>query len=217
VERYWGILDKLSLDALSGSSPENIIVDDNKAIRGYILLCEYELEMRENGYIADSTYKLWADGIQSQFEQPIFKEIWKNVLEEAEEHRTFPYIHLRRLLSEEGTTGYDPPRSEDTSLETQASGPGGAKRSVTHLGCAHSPFAATRRQGTIAGRRIGAPDRGRAHIATRDAPLGTAPGNLDCPRRPVQPPTRHTIGRRDFLCTDPSTGTARLALDSRPA
>lgn len=101
-------LDKLSLDALSGSSPENIINDDNKTIRGYIFLCEDELEMRENGYIADTTYKLWADGIQSQFEQPMFKEIWKNVLEEAEEHRTFPYIHLRRLLSEGGAAGYDP-------------------------------------------------------------------------------------------------------------
>jgi hypothetical protein len=108
VERYWSILDKLSIDALSGSSLEKIIEDDNKAIRGYILLCEDELEMRENGYIADSTYRLWADGIQSQFEQPIFKEIWKNVVEEAEEHRTFPYIHLRRLLSEESATGYDP-------------------------------------------------------------------------------------------------------------
>jgi len=52
VERYWMNLDKLSIDALSGSFPDKITEDDDKAIRSYILLCEDELEMRENGYIA---------------------------------------------------------------------------------------------------------------------------------------------------------------------
>src|ERR1700677_3846705 len=47
VERYWMILDRLSLDALSGLCPDIITEDDNKAIRSYILLCEDELEMRE--------------------------------------------------------------------------------------------------------------------------------------------------------------------------
>ena len=108
VERYWKILDKLSIEALSGYCPDKITEDDNKAIRGYILLCEDELEMRENGYIADNTYKLWADGIQSQFQQPMFEKIWKQVGEEVEQHRTFPYIHLHRLLNEEGISDYDP-------------------------------------------------------------------------------------------------------------
>jgi hypothetical protein len=108
VERYWSLLDKLSIDALSGASPEKIIEDDNRTIRGYILLCEDELEMREYGYIADNTYKLWADGIQSQFKQPMFAEIWNDVVKEAEKHRTFPYIHLRQLLDKECEAGYDP-------------------------------------------------------------------------------------------------------------
>ena len=152
VERYWNILDKLSIDALSGSSPEKIIEDDNKAIRGYILLCEDELEMRQNGYIADSTYKLWADGIQSQFEQPMFEEIWNKVVEEAEQHRTFPYIHLRRLLDKEGVRGYDPLDLKIPRWRRRPSGPGRAKRSVTHPECVRSPFAAMRCQGTTAGR-----------------------------------------------------------------
>ena len=108
VERYWMILDKLSIDALSGSCPDKIAEDDNKAIRSYILLCEDELEMRENGYIADNTYKLWTDGIQNQLKQPMFEKIWKQVTEEAAQHHTFPYIHLTRLLEDEGVRGYDP-------------------------------------------------------------------------------------------------------------
>lgn len=65
VQRYWTILDKLSVEALKGSHPDEISEGDEKAIRGYLLLCEDELEMRKNGYIADSTYELWADGISS--------------------------------------------------------------------------------------------------------------------------------------------------------
>jgi len=91
VGRYWMILDKLSIDALSGSCPDKISEDDNKAIRSYILLCEDELEMRDNGYIADSTYKLWADGIRNQLKQPMFEKIWEQV---AEESRTASHIPI---------------------------------------------------------------------------------------------------------------------------
>jgi hypothetical protein len=108
VERYWMILDKLSIDALSGSCPDKIAEDDNRAIRGYILLCEDELEMRMNGYIADSTYKLWADGIQNQLKQPMFEKVWKQVAEEVAQHHTFPYIHLTQLLNDDGVRDYDP-------------------------------------------------------------------------------------------------------------
>lgn len=108
VERYWMILDKLSIDALSGSCPDKITEDDNKAIRSYILLCEDELEMRENGYIADSTYELWADGIRNQFKQPMFEKIWKQVAHEVAQHHTFPYIHLTQLLNDGDVKDYDP-------------------------------------------------------------------------------------------------------------
>lgn len=107
VERYWKILDDLSLDALRGVCPDHIAEEDNKAIRSYILLCEDELEMRENGYIADRTYELWADGIRNQLGQPMFEEIWNQIEEEVKQHRTFPYVHLRQLLKDKGTRNYD--------------------------------------------------------------------------------------------------------------
>jgi hypothetical protein len=94
VQRYWSILDQLSLDALSESSQDRIIDTDQKAIRSYLLLCEDELEMRKNGYIGDSTYRLWAAGIRDQVAQSMFGEVWDQVSIEP----TFPYQHLKELL-----------------------------------------------------------------------------------------------------------------------
>src|SRR5580658_3991181 len=66
VQRYWSVLDQLSLDALAGSTKEPPSEADLKAIRAYLFLCEDELEMRGRGYIADSTYKIWADAALAQ-------------------------------------------------------------------------------------------------------------------------------------------------------
>jgi hypothetical protein len=76
VERYWSILDDLSLEAfrMSYQGPSE---HDEKTIRKYISLCEDQLEMRGNGYISDSTYEEWADGIIKQFKHSMFEEIWK--------------------------------------------------------------------------------------------------------------------------------------------
>ena len=108
VQRYWKIMDQLSLDALKGSSSDELIESDNKAIRSYILLSDDELEMRKNGYIADSTYVLWADGIRSQLGQPMFAKIWKQIETEVRKHDPLPYIHLRRLLGPESVKDCDP-------------------------------------------------------------------------------------------------------------
>ncbi len=88
VDRYWQILDRLSLDVLKGIRPGPMSVTDNESTRCYILLCEDELEMRGNGYISDQTYDLWADGIRTQFQQSPFKEIWMQVQEEAGSGKT---------------------------------------------------------------------------------------------------------------------------------
>ena len=87
---------------------DKITEDDNKAIRSYILLCEDELEMRENGYIAGSTYELWADGTQNQLKQAMFAKIWEQVVEEVAQPHAPPYIHLTRLLNDENVRPYDP-------------------------------------------------------------------------------------------------------------
>ena len=102
VQRYWSIIDKLSLDARSGSASGQICDGDKKAIRAYLFLCEDELEMRENGYIGDSTYKIWAAGMRDQVRQRMFHEVWDEVSKEP----TFPYDHLKDLIEKRET--YDP-------------------------------------------------------------------------------------------------------------
>jgi hypothetical protein len=102
VERYWSLLDQLSLGALRGSSYSKIDETDERAIRAYIRLCEDELEMRQNAYIGDTTYRIWSDAICEQFTQPMFQEVWKAVREES----TFPYGHTERLLTK--GNDYDP-------------------------------------------------------------------------------------------------------------
>jgi hypothetical protein len=102
VNRYWSLLDLLSLDALKGSDPKVISNSDERAIRAYIRLCEDELEMRETGYISDDTYALWADGMREQLKQPMFARVW----EEIQDERTFPYDHLAQLVGPD--PGYEP-------------------------------------------------------------------------------------------------------------
>jgi hypothetical protein len=99
VERYWSILDDLSLPALRMSDQEPN-AGDEKVIRKYLFLCEDELQMRKNGYISDATYEEWADGMRQQLEQPMFERVWEQVQKEgnSREPGAFPYENLRNLL-----------------------------------------------------------------------------------------------------------------------
>lgn len=98
VERYWSILDDLSLPALRMTDQEPN-ADDEKVIRKYLFLCEDELQMRKNGYISDSTYEEWADGMRDQLKQPMFKNVWERVQKEggSREPGAFPYQNLNNL------------------------------------------------------------------------------------------------------------------------
>lgn len=117
VERYWSILDSLSLAALriSDQLPDH---DDEVTIRKYIFLCEDELQMRKNGYISDETYYEWADGMLDQLKQPMFKEVWDRIQDEANQHKrgVFAYENLRNLLdatTEKGTWDIEALRRAD--------------------------------------------------------------------------------------------------------
>jgi hypothetical protein len=102
VQRYWTILDQLSLNALAGSARDPVNEADLKAVRAYLFLCEDELEMRGRGYIADTTYKIWAEAAVAQLHQPMFQAVWEQVVTES----TFPYKHLQALFSQPDS--YDP-------------------------------------------------------------------------------------------------------------
>lgn len=99
VERYWKISDQLTLSAIKGSFSGEAGERDERAIRSYIMLCEDELEMRRYGYIADSTYEMWAEGIRAQLTQSCFKNIWERVESEIGPESASQYTYLRTLIS----------------------------------------------------------------------------------------------------------------------
>jgi hypothetical protein len=86
VERYWSILDSLSLAALS-ISEQSTDHDDEVSIRKYIFLCEGELQLRKNGYISDATYYEWADGMLEQLRQPIFRKVCDQIQGKANQQK----------------------------------------------------------------------------------------------------------------------------------
>ena len=98
VERYWKILDQLSLEAIRGPSSDEFGRSDEKAIRSYLILCEDELEMRHYGYVADRTYELWAEGIRSQLGQPPFETVWKQAQKEISPNSPSRYEYLCTLM-----------------------------------------------------------------------------------------------------------------------
>lgn len=124
VERYWKILDQLSLDALRATAKTKnpkVSPCDERAIRSYIILCEDEVELRKNGYISDATYKEWTDGIRGQFLNPMFQKVWNQVWQDANDKQTFPYANLAHLLGERQEAGepYDPLEMSDIKRITR--------------------------------------------------------------------------------------------------
>jgi len=107
VERYWKILDELSLEAVRGPFSGEVGRSDEKAIRSYIALCEDELEMRHYGYIADSTYELWAEGIRSQLRQQPFEVVWKQVQQETDTDSASKYEYLHVLMRSDAVKAGD--------------------------------------------------------------------------------------------------------------
>lgn len=102
VQRYWSLMDELSLKVLAGEDIPALAEGDEKAIRAYFLLCEDELELRAESCIADHTYRIWADAICIQLKQPAFAKAWAQV--RAEE--AFPYMYMDSLLR--WGASYDP-------------------------------------------------------------------------------------------------------------
>jgi hypothetical protein len=102
VQRYWSIMDRISLDDPSNAAKPDQA--DERAIRAYLLLCEGELRIRKQGYIADATYEIWARWMRSQLGHPMFAAVWNRGTGES----SFPYKHLKPLYDSGGR--YDPLR-----------------------------------------------------------------------------------------------------------
>jgi hypothetical protein len=77
VQRYWNIMDRLSLGAQLGETATTLSEDDRKALLAYIVLSEDEAQLREDGWITRRTWRIWASGMADQFRQWPFSEAWQ--------------------------------------------------------------------------------------------------------------------------------------------
>lgn len=95
VKRYWDLMDKLSLESMCGKD----CAADEKYIRGYLTLCEDQVELREGGWISDATWRVWEEGIRQQMNHPCFGDVYDRVRAESEHTQLKA---LTRLLEGDG-------------------------------------------------------------------------------------------------------------------
>jgi hypothetical protein len=75
VQRYWDISSRMPAHYLHGGGPTEYVptADEKYALRDYLLLCEDQLDLREQGFITDRTWKIWMSGIIFAAKDPTLK------------------------------------------------------------------------------------------------------------------------------------------------
>lgn len=79
VQRYWALMDKLSLPALRGTPVTAVDADDEKVVRAYLRLCEDQLDLRKQGWVSTVTWRLWSAGMEQQFCRWPFNAVWAEI------------------------------------------------------------------------------------------------------------------------------------------
>lgn len=105
VQRYWVLMDRLSLDAYRGIGGDELSDEDQRAILAYFRLCEDQLEVRQNSWISDSTWNIWSGGMLDQIRRWPYKHVWAWVDEEAKsksriDGSSAEFALLRALIAE---------------------------------------------------------------------------------------------------------------------
>jgi hypothetical protein len=106
VQRYWSLIDRLSLDAQKGHRRPQIEGSDEKTVRSYLRLCEDELKLRKEGWISDETWQIWQIGMVAQLRRWPFDVIWTEVNKQTGPERTDRSVPeefqlLRQFLEDE--------------------------------------------------------------------------------------------------------------------
>lgn len=92
VQRYWALLDRMSYELYCGSGSES--KEDLRTVIAYLRLCEDEIDLRQQGFVSDQTWRIWAWGIREQLKQKPYHDQLK--LTAADELKS-----LRKFLSDE--------------------------------------------------------------------------------------------------------------------
>jgi hypothetical protein len=83
-ERYWSLMERLSLEALRAAveapaAPYDRQDSDLLVARSYFRLCETQLNVRASGWITDATWKLWEQGITNRMGRYPFNVAWREI------------------------------------------------------------------------------------------------------------------------------------------
>jgi hypothetical protein len=101
VQRYWALMDKLSLSALRGIPSTAVDAEDEKVVRAYLRLCEDQLELRKQGWLSTATWRFWSVGMEQQLRRWPFNAVWS----EIRDADTAEFALLRELTR---NPGWDP-------------------------------------------------------------------------------------------------------------
>jgi hypothetical protein len=101
VQRYWTLMDRLSLHALRNSALDTVGPDDEKVALAYLRLCEDQLEVRKGRWISDATWEIWSPGMRLQLTRWPFSKVWERV----SKRETDDFVLLRQHAANDG---FDP-------------------------------------------------------------------------------------------------------------
>jgi hypothetical protein len=101
VQRYWALMDRLSLSALRGNPSTAVDAEDEGVVVAYLRLCEDQLELRKQGWLSTATWSLWSVGMEQQLCRWPFNAVWT----EIRDADTEAFALLRELTR---NPGWDP-------------------------------------------------------------------------------------------------------------
>jgi hypothetical protein len=122
VERYWALMDRLSLAAIKGRPQSTVDPNDEKVALQYFRLSEDELELHRGGWISEQTWTVWHEGIQAQMKRWPFCAVWEEARDTSE------FAMLKKLAPGRAEVS---PREEDDAAADWVGATGRPSRGAT--------------------------------------------------------------------------------------
>lgn len=111
VQRYWKIMDDLSLEAIECANAfgEPVSPSDRKAVIAFLRLSEDELDLRAENWIGADTWGLWWDGMATQLRRWPFNVVWDEVRQrESAAGDDGQFVQLRKAGKRLNEAKFDP-------------------------------------------------------------------------------------------------------------
>jgi hypothetical protein len=111
VQRYWKIMDDLSLEAIECTKPDGGVVSssDRTAVITFLTLSQDELDLRARRWISTDTWELWRVGMTTHLRRWPFDVVWKEVRDRESGAVDGQFSPLRKAAgSRLNEVGFDP-------------------------------------------------------------------------------------------------------------